>query len=29
VVSGREGRNALAVALDIDRMIAARRNPHP
>jgi predicted dehydrogenase len=27
VVSGREGRNALAVALDIDRMIAARRNP--
>jgi predicted dehydrogenase len=29
VVSGREGRNALAVALDIDRMIAARRNPLP
>ena len=25
VVSGREGRNALAVALDIDRMIAARQ----
>ena len=29
VVSGREGRNALAVALDIDRMIAARRKPLP
>ncbi len=29
VVGGREGRNALAVALDIDRMIAARRNPLP
>jgi len=27
VVSGREGRDALAVALDIDRMIAARPNP--
>jgi len=26
VVSGREGRDALAVALDIDRMIAARQN---
>lgn len=26
VVSGREGRNALAVALDIDRMIAARHS---
>jgi len=24
VVSGREGRDALAVALEIDRMIAAR-----
>ena len=28
VVSGREGRDALAVALEIDRMIAARQNPH-
>ena len=27
VVSGREGRDALAVALEIDRMIAARQNP--
>ncbi len=27
VVSGREGRDALAVALDIDRMIAAHPNP--
>jgi predicted dehydrogenase len=26
VVSGREGRDALAVALEIDRMIAARQN---
>ena len=32
VVSGREGRDALAIALEIDRMIAARQNslsPHP
>ncbi len=28
VVSGREGRDALAVALEIDRMIAARQNPN-
>ena len=27
VVSGREGRDALALALEIDRLIAARRNP--
>jgi predicted dehydrogenase len=27
VVSGREGRDALAIALEIDRMIAARQNP--
>ncbi|TRZ91123.1 MAG: gfo/Idh/MocA family oxidoreductase [Rhodocyclaceae bacterium] len=27
VVSGREGRDALAIALEIDRMIAARPNP--
>ncbi len=27
VVSGREGRDALAIALQIDRMIAARHNP--
>lgn len=27
VVSGREGRDALAAALEIDRMIAARQNP--
>jgi predicted dehydrogenase len=26
VVSGREGRDALAIALEIDRMIAARQN---
>ena len=26
VVSGREGRDALAAALEIDRMIAARQN---
>lgn len=29
VVSGREGRDALALALEIDRLIAARRNPLP
>ena len=29
VVSGREGRDALAVALDIDRMIAARQRAVP
>jgi predicted dehydrogenase len=29
VVSGREGRDALAIALEIDRMIAARQNSLP
>lgn len=29
VVSGCEGRDALALALEIDRLIAARRNPQP
>jgi predicted dehydrogenase len=28
VVSGQEGRDALAIALEIDRMIAARQNTH-